>query len=203
MDRWWLEVLGWLGSAVIVWSLLQTQLSRLRTFNLVGTILLIGYNLILGIWPMVGLNVVLAAVNIWYLVGSSREKHDAHAFEVLEVEGDDTFLRHVLRVHGADILKFNPTFVHEPFGGDTAYLVLKADETVGVVVLHDEGDATARILLDYVTPRYRDLSPGEFVFGPEGPLRARGIRRVIVPEDMVEPYYEQLGLTRDGGGYRL
>jgi hypothetical protein len=203
MNGWWLEVVGWLGSAVIVWSLLQTQLSRLRIFNLVGAVLLVAYNLILGIWPMVGLNVVLAAINVWYLVRSVREKHDAAAFEVLEVDSDDTFLRHVLRVHGADILKFNPTFVHDPFAHDAAYLVLKGDETVGVVVLRQEEDATARILLDYVTPRYRDLAPGEFVFGPEGPLRARGLRRVTVPEDMVEPYYERLGLRREGNTYLL
>ena len=100
MDGGWLEALGWIGSAVIVWSLIQTQLSRLRVFNLVGTILLVGYNLVLGIWPMVGLNVVLAAINVWYLVRSVREKHDAAAFEVLEVDSDDTFLRHVLRVLG-------------------------------------------------------------------------------------------------------
>lgn len=203
MDGWWLEALGWIGSAVIVWSLLQTQLSRLRVFNLVGTIVLVGYNLVIGVWPMVGLNVVLAAINIWYLVRSRREKHDAAAYELLEVDGDDTFLRHVLRVHGGDILAFNPSFVHEPFGTDTAFLVLRGDETVGVMVLRDEGAGTARLLLDYVTPRYRDLTPGEFVFGPDGPLRAHGFRRVIVPSDMVEPYYEGLGLRREGDVYVL
>lgn len=203
MNGWWLEAVGWLGSAVLVWSLLQTQLRRLRVINLIGCLVLIVYNSLNGVWPMVGLNVVLAGINIWYLVRASREKHDAAAYQVLEVASDDTFLRHILRVHGADILKFNPTFVHDPFDGDIAYLVLKGDETVGVVVLHDEGEATARILLDYVSPRYRDLSPGEFVFGPQGPLRARGLRRIIVPDDMVEPYYEQLGLVRDGGAYRL
>lgn len=203
MYGWWLEALGWIGSAVIVWSLLQTQLSRLRMLNLVGALVLVVFNLILGVWPMVGLNVVLAGINLWHLVHSRREKHDAHAYEVLEVGGDDTFLRHVLRVHGADILRFNPTFVHEPFGAETAYLVLRGDETVGVVLMRDEGAGTARLLLDYVTPRFRDLSPGEFVFGPEGPLRARGVRRVIVPEDMVEPYYEALGLRREGDVYVL
>jgi hypothetical protein len=203
MDTWLLEALGWFGSAVLVWSLLQTQLSRLRVINLVGCVILIAYNAIVGVWPMVGLNIVLAAINIWYLVHSRRQKHDAKAYEVLEVGGNDTFLRHVLRVHGADILRFNPSFVHDPFAGDTAYLVLKDDETVGVVLLHDEGDATARILLDYVTPRYRDLTPGEFIFGPDGPLRAHGVRRVIVPEDMVEPYYERLGLRREADAYLL
>lgn len=203
MSGWWLEALGWIGSAVLVWSLLQTQLSRLRIINLVGSAVLVVYNALVGVWPMVGLNVVLAAINVWHLTQSTREKHDATAYEVLQVEGDDTFLRHVLRVHGCDILKYNPTFVHEPFGADTAYLVLKGDEVVGVIILREEQASTARILLDYVTPRYRDLSPGEFVLGPQGPLRARGIRRVLVPADMVDPYYAQLGLQRQGGAFVL
>ncbi len=203
MDGWWLEALGWVGSAILVWSLLQTQLLRLRVINLVGCVVLIAYNAIVGVWPMVGLNVVLAIINIWYLMRTARERHDSAVFEVLEVDGDDTFLRHVLRVHEADILEFNPTFVHEPFGTDTAYLVLRGDETIGVIIMRDEGDGTARLLLDYVTPRYRDVSPGEFVFGPHGPLRAHGLRRVIVPSDMVEPYYERLGLRRDGDAYLL
>jgi hypothetical protein len=176
---------------------------RLRVINLVGCVVLIAYNAIVGVWPMVGLNVVLAIINIWYLMRTARERHDSAVFEVLEVDGDDTYLRHVLRVHEADILKFNPTFVHEPFGTDTAYLVLRGDETIGVIIMRDEGDGTARLLLDYVTPRYRDVSPGEFVFGPNGPLRAHGLRRVIVPSDMVEPYYERLGLRRDGDAYLL
>ena len=203
MDGWWLEALGWVGSAILVWSLLQTQLLRLRLINLVGCVVLIAYNAIVGVWPMVGLNVVLAVINIWYLVRTARERHDSAVFEVLQVGGDDTFLRHVLRVHEADILRFNPTFVHEPFGTDTAYLVLRGDETIGALVMREEGPGTARLLLDYVTPRYRDVSPGEFVFGPEGPLRARGLRRVIVPPDMVEPYYESLGFRRDGDAYVL
>lgn len=203
MNGWWLEALGWVGSAILVWSLLQAQLSRLRLLNLAGSLVLVVYNGLVGVWPMVALNVVLSAVNIWHLVRSRSERHDATAYEVLEVEGDDTFLRHVLRVHGCDILTFNPSFVHEPFGADTAYLVLKGDEVVGVVIVRSEEAGTARILLDYVTPRYRDLSPGEFVLGPQGPLRARGIRRVLVPPDMVDPYYAQLGLRHEGGAFVL
>jgi hypothetical protein len=203
MGSWWLEALGWAGSAVLVWSLLQTQLRRLRLINLVGCALLIVYNVANQVWPMVGLNVVLAAINITYLVQMSREKHDAEAYEVLEVAGDDTYLRHVLRVHEADIRKFNPDFVHDPFAGDPSYLVLKGDETVGAVILRESGSGTAQLLLDWVTPRYRDHSPGEFVFGPEGPFRRRGFRRVLTPTGMVDPYYERLGFRREGDAFVL
>src|SRR6187549_492158 len=147
MGSWWLEALGWAGSAVLVWSLLQTQLRRLRVINLVGCALLIVYNVANEVWPMVGLNIVLAAINITYLVQMSREKHDVQAYEVLEVAGDDTYLRHVLRVHEGDIRQFNPDFVHDPFAGDPSYLVLKGDETVGAVILRDAGSGTAQLLL--------------------------------------------------------
>jgi hypothetical protein len=203
MGSWWLEVIGWIGSAVLVWSLLQTQLHRLRVINLVGCIVLLGYNTVNHVWPMVGLNIVLAAINVFYLARMSREKHDAGAFEVLQVAGDDTYLRHVLRVHEADIRRFNPEFVYDPFSGDVSYLVLKGDETVGVVIGRDAGNGTAQLLLDWVTPRYRDLSPGEFILGKEGLLRQRGYRRFLPPRGMVEPYYSGLGLRRDGDAYVL
>ncbi|WP_323099761.1 hypothetical protein [Intrasporangium sp. YIM S08009] len=203
MGSWWLEAIGWIGSAVLVWSLLQTQLRRLRIINLVGCVILIGYNTANHVWPMVGLNVVLAAINIWQLARMARERHDAAAYEVLEVAGDDTYLRHVLRVYEADIRRFNPDFVYDPFSGDPSFLVLKGDETVGVVIGHDAGDRTAQLLLDWVTPRHRDLSPGEFILGSDGPLRRRGYRRFLPPPGMVEPYYASLGLTRDGDAYVL
>ncbi len=203
MGSWWLETLGWVGSAILVWSLLQTQLRRLRVINLVGCVVLIVYNLANHVWPMVGLNLVLGAINITYLVRLARQKHDAARYEVLEVAGDDTYLRHVLRVHEADIRRFNPEFVHDPFAGDPSFLVLKDDETVGVVILCAVQGDTAQLLLDWVTPRYRDHSPGEFVFGADGPFRRRGLRRVLTPPGMVEPYYERLGFRREGDAYVL
>ena len=51
--------------------------------------------------------------------------------------------------------------------------------------------------LDYVTPRYRDFSPGEFVWRQQQrPARAR-VHRVVTPASMVAPYYERLGFRRD------
>src|SRR5690242_10602176 len=72
----WLEVVGWLGSALLVWSLLQVRILRLRALNLAGCLVLIGYNGVLHVWPMVGLNVVLAAINVWYLARLQTTRHD-------------------------------------------------------------------------------------------------------------------------------
>ena len=198
----WLDILGWGGSALLVYSLLQASVLRLRVLNAIACVLLIVFNVMLEVWPMVGMNTVLVAINAWFIVKMIRERHDETAYEVLEVSATDEYLRHVLRVHGADILKFNPTFVHDPSATQDAFLVQKGDETVGVVLLNEQGD-TAKVLLDYVTPRYRDFSPGEFVWRRSSILADRGVRRVVSPPNMVGAYYDRLGFKRDGDSWVL
>ncbi|WBB81318.1 hypothetical protein O7606_08140 [Micromonospora sp. WMMD882] len=200
----WLDMIGWIGSALLVWSLIQARILRLRALNLVGCLVLIGYNAALAVWPMVGLNVVLAVVNLWYLRKLLATRHDERAFEVVPVGVRDQFLAHTLRVHARDIARFNPRFRWDPrtASGD-AFLVLRADEVVGVVLAHAEVDGIAQIDLDYVTRRFRDLTPGEFVFRRSNLFTERGYRRVVSPPGMVAPYYHRLGFRPDGDSYVL
>jgi hypothetical protein len=200
----WLEVVGWAGSAVLVWSLLQTQILRLRALNLVGCLVLIGYNGALRVWPMVGLNVVLAVINVVHLYKLLTTRHDERAYEVVRVGVDDEFLAHTLRVHAPDIARFNPGFRWDPAAPDRrAFLIARGDEVVGVMVIHLTGDGTANVELDYVTRRFRDLTPGEFVYRRSGLLSDLGVRRVTTPPGMVAPYYDRLGFRRDGDAYVL
>lgn len=198
----WLDLLGWGGSALLVYSLLQSSVLRLRVLNAVACVILIVFNATLEVWPMVGMNTVLVAINAYFVVRMLRERHDETAYQVLEVSPTDEYLRHVLRVHDGDIRKFNPGFLHVPSQAHDAFLIQKDDETVGVVLLREEGD-TAYVLLDFVTPRYRDFSPGEFVWRRSGLLVSRGIRRVVTSPNMVGAYYDRLGFRSEGRSYVL
>ncbi|MCW2793777.1 MAG: hypothetical protein JWO76_2875 [Nocardioides sp.] len=203
LDDHWLDILGWGGSALLVFSLLQARVLRFRALNLVACVILVAFNSILGIWPMVAMNIVLAVINVWFIVRLLDERHDEAVFEVLEVGSDDEYLRHLLRIHGADILRFQPDFVWDPAeDGGHAYVVLRGDEAVGVVLLRADGEV-ARVQLDYVTPRYRDFSPGEFVWRRSGLLQGSGVRRVVTPPGMVDAYYDRLGFRREGDSYVL
>jgi hypothetical protein len=200
----WLDVLGWAGSALLVFSLVQARVLRFRVLNLVACIVLVIFNGALGVWPMVALNVALAGINLWFIRELASERHSDVAFEVLQVGPLDEYLRHTLRVHAGDIEKFQPGFVWSPQApGQAAYLVQRGDETVGVVLVRDVGDGVAQVELDYVTPRFRDFSPGEFVFRRSGLFRDRGFQKVITPPGMVAPYYDRLGLRREGESYVL
>ena len=199
----WLDLLGWGGSALLVYSLLQSSVLRLRALNLVACVILIVFNAALGVWPMVGMNTVLVGINAWFIAQMLRQRHDDTVFEVIEVLPGDGFLRHVLRVHATDIASFNPGFAHDPDATDRgAFLVQKGDETVGVVLLRF-GDGVAHVELDYVTPRYRDFSPGEFVWRRSRLLSDHGVRRVVTRPGMVDAYYDRLGFRRDGESYVL
>jgi hypothetical protein len=194
----WLDLIGWFGSALLVVSLLQTRVLRFRVLNLVASTVLTGFNAALGIWPMVAMNITLALINSWHIRKLVSTRHDAAAYDVLEVGPNDEYLRHVLRVHGADILRFQPDFVWDGAApGRLAFLVQRGDETVGVVLVRDDGDGVAQVLLDYVTPRFRDFSPGEFVWRRSTVLRERGFHRVVTPAQMVGAYYDRLGFAQD------
>ncbi len=199
-----LDALGWAGSALLIYSLLQARVLRFRVLNLMASLVLVVFNAALGIWPMVAMNTVLAGINIWFIRRLLHERHDDRAYQVLEVGTTDAYLHHTLRVHGADISRIFPEFAWDASDpGRTAFLVQHGDETVGVVIVRDAGDAVAQVELDYVTPRFRDFTPGEFVYRRSGLFQDRGFTCVRTPPGMVEPYYGRLGFQRDGDSYSL
>lgn len=202
IEDYWLDVLGWGGSTLLVLSLLQSRVLRFRALNLVACLILLVFNAMIEVWPMVGMNAVLAAINIWFLVALSHERHDDEVFEVVEVNVDDEYFRHILKTHEADIRVFQPDFGTRPSDGQVAFVIVKRDETVGMVLLRRDGDV-ARVELDYVTPKYRDFSVGEFVWRRSGVLKDLGFNHVVTSPQMVSPYYEHVGFHRSGREFVL
>ena len=217
----WLDALGWGGSALLILSLALSNVLRFRALNLVASVVLTVFNALLGIWPMVAMNAVIAGLNVWHLVRLLRDRDDERTYEVVAVDPDAEYLTHLLRVHGPDIQRHNPGFdwaaVAAARARRWAFLVLRADETVGIVLLSDEhaghgagaaaggaGGGTdggvARVELDYVTPRFRDLSVGTFVYRGSSRLAELGMRRLVANERMVdrEGYFRGVGFSAEG-----
>ncbi len=202
----WLEVIGWLGSAVLVWSLAQARVLRFRALNLGASVVLAGYNAALGVWPMVAMNVVIAGLDVYHLARLLRSRDDATAYEVVEVGPDEEYLSHVLRQHATDIERHNPGFGWGPAAGGgagrAAFLVLRDTETVGVVLLSEDGAGTGQVELDYVVPRFRDFSVGKFVYRRGGQLAERGFTRLVASTRMPDAanYFCRVGFDPDASG---
>lgn len=200
----WLSVIGWGGSALVVVSLLQTRILRLRVLNLIGCVVLIGFNTAIEVWPMVGMNAVLAVINGVHLWRLLLHRHDEATYAVLEVGGSDAYLQHVLSMNAGDIARFHPDFDLgrvSPY----AFLVQHGERTVGVVLARDAGDRRAQIEIDYVLPEYRDFTPGEFVYRRSEVFTCHGFRQVIAAPGMREStaYLNRLGFHRTTHGLAL
>ena len=195
-----LQLLGWAGSALLVYSVLQTRILRLRILNGVASAVLAVFNAAIAVWPMVAMNLVLTAINAFYIVRLVRRRHDVETFEVIKISPKSEYLKYLLQEFDADIQRFNPGFsvagaVRTEFG----FLILRGAETVGLVLARDLGDGSAQVDLDYVVPRYQGFTLGEFVYRSGGPLATLGFHRVVAPPGMKHAgdYWTDVGFRRE------
>ena len=201
-----LEVIGWAGSLLIVTSLMQARVLRFRWMNLVGAVLATGYNAAIGVWQFAFMNLAITVIDIYWLTRLYRERHDAAVYQVLPVDADNAFLRHLLDVHRGDIAAHAPWFDVAADAGTAAggsrhtFLVVRGDEAVGVVAVTDVGGGVGRVELDWVKERFRDFTPGEFVYRESDVLRTAGFDRLeIAPRDELdEEYLRRVGFTMHG-----
>ncbi|WP_029251624.1 hypothetical protein [Paraoerskovia marina] len=198
--RFWLEVIGWTGSVLVVLSLMQARVLRFRWMNFAGAFIATIYNGVIEVWPFAAMNGAITLIDIYWLRRLYRERHDENTYAVVPVADDDAYLAHVLEVHAADVATERPDF--EPGRRDdrAAFLVVRGDETVGVVIVRDGDPGEGVIDLDWVSPRFRDFTPGEFVHRTSGIFADRGYTRVVVPRTPTEDpaYLERVGFTHDG-----
>ncbi|MDO5676926.1 MAG: hypothetical protein Q4G35_05405 [Propionibacteriaceae bacterium] len=198
----WLEVVGWIGSILVVWSLTLGRVLRFRWMNLTGSLIAAIYNGIIGIWPFMFMNAVIVLINIYWLWRLYKERHDAGVYEVVPVRANDGYLKRVLSVHAADIKATYPAFdpANLAKGDRHAWLVVRGDETVGVTVVRDDGGAQGTVELDWVSPRFRDFTPGEFVHRRSGVFQELGMKTVVVerPGKHQREYLTRIGFAPDG-----
>ena len=205
-----LDVVGWVSSILVVWSLMQARVLRFRVMNLVGAAMATVVNAMLGIWPFAAMNGVIAVIDAFWIWRLTRERHDANAYDVVEVGIGDAYLHHVLGVHADDLAATHPGFSMAQVTGPTpvpgqvaadrsAFLVLRGDETVGMVLVRDTGAGIGEVELDYVTERFRDFTPGEFVYRRSGVFADKGFTKLVADAGPgTSDHYGRVGFQRVG-----
>lgn len=197
------EAIGWIGSGIVVISMMQARITRLRLINLVGSSVSLAYAIAISAWPLAGLNAALAAIQAYHLAKLWTTRHDAAVYQVAPADPGDAMVAQFLERHGEQIAEFFPHFSGsaQAGGANHAFFTVKGDTIVGLVLAHIVGDE-ATLEVDYVTPTFRDLTPGEFVFRTSRVWQEAGVRTVIVPGGGPD-YYARIGFEQTTEGYRL
>ncbi len=192
-----LEIFGWISSGLIVLSLAQARVWRFRIMNFAGAALGTMYNALLGIWPFAAMNAVITVIDAYWMVRLSREGRPTH-YDLLKVDHDDPYVQHFLKIHAKDTHSHFPQF--DPGAPTRAtVLVLRGDETVGVVAISHTADSTAHVSLDYVTERFRDYTPATYVYEDSGMFEQLGVRRIHVPGTADHKYLRRMGFHQQEG----
>ena len=76
MLRIFLEVFGYIGSGLILLSMMMTSVEKLRWFNISGSVISMIYGVIMGTWPVVFLNVGTISINVVQIIRLHRQKND-------------------------------------------------------------------------------------------------------------------------------
>ncbi len=194
-----LELFGWISSGLIVLSLAQGRVWRFRIINFVGAFMATIYNAILGIWPFAAMNLIITGLDAYWLVRLRRERDpQSEAYDVLEVGHDDAYLRHFLTIHADEVRRFYPGY--DP-GSDAAadVLLLRGDEVIGAISISDIEEGVAKVSLDYVTERFRDASPGRYVYNDSRLFHQLGADAIELPASAGQKYLRAVGFSEEAG----
>ncbi len=69
-----LEIFGYIGTVLVVVSMMMTSVTKLRVVNMCGSVISAIYAGICGTWPIVVMNVSLFLINGFHLVRGAMAK---------------------------------------------------------------------------------------------------------------------------------
>ena len=70
-----LEIFGYMGSALVIISMMMTSVNKLRIFNVCGAVISAIYSAIYQAYPIVLLNVCLIMINVFQLIRAKLKEN--------------------------------------------------------------------------------------------------------------------------------
>ncbi|NND02851.1 MAG: hypothetical protein HKN91_08690 [Acidimicrobiia bacterium] len=190
------ELVGYLGSLLIIVSLTRTSILHLRLIGLAGSATFFVYALLIEAYPIALVNVVIITVHLFFLRRLLSTKSEF--FTSLELNKNSRYLRHFLDFHGEDIDAHQPGFDFEARDDQIRAFILRDTIPAGVFIGRACSDDTIEVELDYVIPQYRDFKVANFLYSDRSELFAHRGRRKIWTRpgsDVHAAYFERLGFS--------
>ena len=191
-----IEAFGYLGSLLVLVSMLMTSVVKLRIINTIGSVIFTIYAVIIKSYPTALMNFCLVLINLHFLWKMSKVEKE---YEVVECGRDDVLLDHLLDHYRSDIEKIFPGVDIDDKRIGKAYVVVNQGKPVGFTLAEGRGEER-ELKLDYSIPEYRDFSIGTALFAY---LKKQGVARVIYrgPDENHTAYLNNQGFVKKEGAY--
>lgn len=191
------ELVGYIGSILVLISFLMTSVVKLRVINAVGGTIFAVYAMIIQSYPTAFMNFCLVLINIYYLV--CLRKSDRN-YDFIEGKPGESLVQYMIDFYHTDIQKYFPIFKEKQPDCDTAYVVCKDAALAGLFLGKKRGQGELEVLLDYCVPAYRDCSVGNYLYSK---LKDQGIRKMTFTgtPGLHESYLQTMGFEKTDGVY--
>ncbi len=166
------EIIGYIGSALVLISFLMVSVVKLRIVNSIGSAVCVIYGLLIGAYPTVVMNVCLLAINVYYLIKMSNTEK---SYDLVRVSIDESLTKYTLDRYKDDIAKCFPGISMNFEGANRGYIICHEGKPVGITIGKEENRAI-ELMLDYSIPEYRDFSIGSFLMSN---MAVDGIDKII------------------------
>jgi hypothetical protein len=192
-----IEAFGYLGSLLVLVSMLMTSVVKLRIINTIGSVIFTIYAFIIKSYPTALMNFCLVLINLRFLWKMSRMDKE---YEIVECDRNDVLLKYLVDHYRNDISKIFPGIDLNLRQIDRAYVVLCQGKPVGITLGNAEDDDTLDLKLDYTIPEFRDFSIGSFLFDY---LKKKDVRKVVYkgPDENHLAYLNNQGFVKKGNSY--
>ena len=101
------ELIGYMGSAVVLISFMMTSVVKMRIVNIIGALVCLVYGVLIQAYPTVALNGVLILVNLFQLI---RVVNQSDEYQMVATDQKDPMFLYFLEHYGDDIRQFFPDF---------------------------------------------------------------------------------------------
>ena len=192
-----LEIFGYIGSFLVVISMLMSSVVKLRVINTVGSVVSGTYALICDAYPLVLMNGCLIIINVYNLYKLLKTEQQ---YDMVESKKEDALLGYFLDKYQDDIQKYFPDFVKD-VEYNKAYVVCCNGNPAGVFLGNENGSGVVDVLLDYSIPNYRDCSVGTYLYSK---LPAKGIHTIEYHQADTQEhvaYMKKMGFVKTGNAY--
>ena len=133
-----LEIFGYVGTVLIIISMLMTSLTKLRIINMCGAVISTIYSIIVGAWPIVVMNVCLLCINMMHVVKSFAQKK---SLTDVKLNCSEPSLEHFFKLYGEGIKKDFPEYDFNIKGEDEAHLIYLKNKIVAFFAGKTEAEA--------------------------------------------------------------
>ena len=192
----YIELFGYLGSFLVVVSMLMSSVIKLRIINIIGSTISGTYALIIGSFPLALMNICLIIINAYNIL---KLKKESRKYEIVKGDSQENFFKYFVDRYGDDIKKHFGDFNAKKISGNTVYYVFCNEAPVGLFVGNNK-NKNVEIVLDYTVPDYRDCSVAKFLYIA---MKKNGIDRLEMKNPSIKhiEFLEKMGYSREENSY--